>query len=731
MPKKSIKAEVKSFIKGFITEASSLNFPADASAEEQNFELNTDGSRSRRLGIDIEQGYLTHSFPYDDTYMISERTRTFEWINAGSIPGNTVTVVQYGTNLKFFQAGINSVSNFGYIGYLDISSLGAGTNQYSLTSVDGKLVITAGVKDIGVVSYALGTFTLELKRILVRDVWGVETGFSTEMVKVENDPTYRPTSIVSDNYNYNIYNQGWGIPRTITTIGTVEDVPVALLTYHGFAPSYSDSIWTGLQFQAKTTTDPAYERVFLNLYKETTGTSGSTAKGSFIIDAMDRSNSRNAAIAANKVKYPSVNMGTYAAPTDYTTGGPTVACEFAGRVWYSGFSGTRVGGDGRSPDYSNYIFFSQLVKNSKDIVKCYQEGDPTSREANDLVDTDGGFIRIMGAGNIIRILAMSSSLLVFASNGVWAISGGAEYGFTATNYKVDKISSFGCLSPTSVCEYAGVAFFWSYDGIYAAGMNERGAWSVDSMSKATIQKYYDKLDVNSKSRAIGFADNKGRKLRWIITEGSLIDNTLKQTELVFDTLLKAFSKNVIGYSNTYLAGYTKTTSGGDLRYLLVYKVAGSRYFTFASYRDTSFVDWKTLTGTGIDAKAFILTGSSTADDSSTEKQIPYLTMHFKRTESGTDLYGTPLNQSSCLVRTQWEWANSIASNKWSPLRQAYRYREVFYSPDLGYDTGFELVSSKNKVRGRGRAFALYMETEPGKDCKVLGWNINLNGNAYT
>lgn len=40
MPKKSIKAEVKSFIKGFITEASALNFPADASAEEQNFELN-------------------------------------------------------------------------------------------------------------------------------------------------------------------------------------------------------------------------------------------------------------------------------------------------------------------------------------------------------------------------------------------------------------------------------------------------------------------------------------------------------------------------------------------------------------------------------------------------------------------------------------------------------------------------------------------------------------------
>jgi hypothetical protein len=44
------------------------------------------------------------------------------------------------------------------------------------------------------------------------------------------------------------------------------------------------------------------------------------------------------------------------------------------------------------------------------------------------------------------------------------------------------------------------------------------------------------------------------------------------------------------------------------------------------------------------------------------------------------------------------------------------------------DNGFEIISSRNKIRGRGRAIALYMETEPGKDCHILGWNITLNGN---
>ena len=50
-------------------------------------------------------------------------------------------------------------------------------------------------------------------------------------------------------------------------------------------------------------------------------------------------------------------------------------------------------------------------------------------------------------------------------------------------------------------------------------------------------------------------------------------------------------------------------------------------------------------------------------------------------------------------------------------------------PDDDYETGFEVVTSKNKLRGRGKAFALHMETEAGKDCRILGWSISLNGNT--
>jgi hypothetical protein len=88
-----------------------------------------------------------------------------------------------------------------------------------------------------------------------------------------------------------------------------------------------------------------------------------------------------------------------------------------------------------------------------------------------------------------------------------------------------------------------------------------------------------------------------------------------------------------------------------------------------------------------------------------------------------------LKQSSCKVRTQWDWANTANSKKWSSLFQAYRIRRpLLVSGGEDYDTGFETVVTKNKIRGRGRAFALYLETEPGKDCNILGWNLTVNGN---
>jgi hypothetical protein len=147
------------------------------------------------------------------------------------------------------------------------------------------------------------------------------------------------------------------------------------------------------------------------------------------------------------------------------------------------------------------------------------------------------------------------------------------------------------------------------------------------------------------------------------------------------------------------------------------------------YNNTSFKDWEKFDGSGQDAAAFLLTGSQIAGDSTIFKQIPYLTMHFRRTENGVTDAGVPANQSSCLIRSQWDFSNSINSRKWGSLFQAYRYTTPHFITDVNYDTGFEVITTKNKLRGRGKSFALFMQTEPLKDCRILGWNIAVNGNA--
>ena len=92
-----------------------------------------------------------------------------------------------------------------------------------------------------------------------------------------------------------------------------------------------------------------------------------------------------------------------------------------------------------------------------------------------------------------------------------------------------------------------------------------------------------------------------------------------------------------------------------------------------------------------------------------------------------DLIAT--NQSSCWVQSQWNWTNTPAGNKWSAPFQAYRYKKN-YTPDSitdTYDTGDAVIVTKNRLRGAGRALSLYIYSETGKDCQLLGWGNTITG----
>lgn len=765
MTKTATRAEVNTFVQGLITEASPLNFPGNATVDEQNFVLNRNGTRNRRLGMDLEPGYTLFdvSASLDDVQNV--KPITFRWMNVGGNGSRNYLVVQVKANLYVFDLANQSVSSGGLIGTIDMSALSfPTTTQYSFAAVDGRLVVAAGQNQIGVVSYNGTGFTLEGKTILTRDVWGVEV---TDETAYETDDSYRGTTLRNDHY-YNLYNQSWGVPRS-NSAGTQVDPVSNYFSGIGKYPSNSEVVWSGLDFQAVVGGTP-FERQYPNLYIDTFGSKVKAGKGYFIIDVLNRGQSRSAAVAANKAKHSPMYLASFTTNTDATQGGARVICEFAGRVFYGGFGGTVIDGDKRSPNLSNHIFFSQLVKNTEDIVKCYQEGDPTSRDGSDIVDTDGGYIRIAGADGIVSMVNLGTHLIVFATNGVWTVSGGSDYGFTATNYKVDKVTSFGALSRSSVVDDGGTALYWSTDGIYILERSQLGNFTARNITQTTIQTLYESIPTSSREQAVGVFDAAGKTIRWLYSVGTPFTSDHETYELVLDIVLSAFYKNRIYNTtsnvaiaaapfaatpftadfvpNTVVVGTDVVMVGTDVvvvdvesrgssvlstRYLCIVLVGGVPKITFGYYNNTRWLDWESVDNTGTDAYGFFRTGAITAGDSAVVKQVPYLILHFNRTESGVTDDMIPENQSGCLVRTQWDFANTANSNKWSSQFQGYRLKQVYLTSDPNdeYDMGFEIITTRNKLRGRGRAFALHMETQPGKDCQPVGWNLSINGNAIT
>ena len=765
MTKKETRAEINTFIQGLITEASPLNFPVNASVDEDNFELNRDGTRDRRLGMDFEPSNVLIDSGITTSTVSSAAINTFKWYSINGLITQEFLVAQVNKSLYFFDMEEDNLTRDGYKGTIALTTFPAEV-RYSFAALEGKLVVAAGISSIATVSFneTTSVFSVTYDTLKTRDVWGVQ---NTTTPSYETDDSYRGTTI-SAQHRYNLVNQSWGIPRK-NKANTLVNPITQYFNDLGVYPSNSEVIWTGLQFQAVTAGADPFERVYTNLFTEALGATVRAPKGYFVIDVLNRGTSRAAAYANNSTKHPALGTSTISLPTDSTPGGATCISSFAGRVFYAGFNGDVVGGDTRSPILSDHVFFSKLVRSPTDINKCYQDGDITSRESSDLLDTDGGFIRVAGARGIIGLYNLETHLMVLATNGVWAISGGGDYGFTATNYKVSKISIFGALAPESVVLEGGRLFYWSEDGIYVIAKGQVGEYEVNSITTSTIQTFYENIAATSKLKATGAYDPFTKKVRWIYKSDQLFSSLAETRELVLDLVLNAFYTSTIQKapgntievmsafsSKSFNTGNSFTGVAADaddvyvdgeqvgiasdirksgiqsLRYLTLVSVSGALKLTFSYYYNNNFLDWYSYDSAGVDAKAFLLTGSQVASDSGIDKQIPYLIMHFRRTESGV-VGALPNYQSSCKVRSQWNWSNSVNSNKWGDLFQAYRYREprfVTGSADT-YDNGYETIISKNKLRGRGKAFALYLETEPLKDCRILGWNLTLNANTIT
>lgn len=550
----------------------------------------------------------------------------------------------------------------------------------------------------------------------------------------------------SASWVYGYYGTDGTVPFTGAAVGTS--------TSTGYYPSNADIYHVGKKIDSNGVMAFDYAQL-----EEASFGSSSAPRGKFIIGAFQRGLDRQS------------QTGITTLLDDTDAGNISAVASFAGRIFYSGVTSQRTESDARNPNYSGSLFFSQVIKYQDQFGMCYQEADPTSEEISDLIATDGGTIKIPEAGEILRLIVKDASLIVIADNGVWQITG-PDNVFRADDFSITQVTNVGCIAKSSVINAEGTIMYWSNAGIYMLAADQNGDLIAQNMTETTIQTLYNEIPSIGRANAVGHFDFAGRKIAWLYNDEDSYDGVQFRKkynkQLVFDTVLQAWyileifedgtlhSPFVAGYmetqlfnSSTYeepivnnadpvqvggedvvISTRVRTRGASQTKYLVWKYNANTGFYdvSFARYGNADFKDWAVT-----DAAAYLVTGHELFGDTQRSKLSNYLTLHFKRTESGFTDTGNgnleAIGASGCLCRVQWDFANSAASGKWGSQFQGYRLKRAYFPTGINdtFDYGWEVISTKNRLRGRGRAISFRFDTEAEKDCYLLGWAMDVEG----
>lgn len=704
----STKKEYNTFVKGLVTEAGPLTFPENASLDEENCVLNREGSRQRRLGMDFEEDFALRSATITATTAVT----VMRWENAANSPDYQFAVVQIGNVLYVYDANATSVSN-NLVGTVAIAGFD-GTKECIGASGSGYLFVASGAVNTIYLAYnpSTNTITSGSIQLLIRDIFGVDDGLAVNE---------QPATLTAA-HNYNLRNQGW---------------PSATITAYSTATSKQPS--NAMQWFIGKDSDDNFQPALLD--KQDFGTTPAP-KGRIVIDAFFRSLSRDLQTGLTT-------------PVDTENGRPSCVAFAFERVFYSGIESSVLASSLTQPNMTGYVFYTRTIRTPKDFGQCHSDADPTSEIDSELVDTDGGFINIPSSGRIYRLVPKGPYMLVLAEQGIWAITGD-DGGFRATNNQVVKLTDFGCINASSVVDMEDGVMYWNRGGIYAILPGESGGMVAKNITETTIQKYYNSLSFAQKRGAHGSYDPINRRVSWIYSTEPAYDGvTFKNkftNELVLDTVLGAFYKHTLAPTqepSPYVAGYlecpnfvtrqeeVQTTTDSVTKYLTIQFInttTGAAAYTFSFYKDIGFRDWRSIDGSGAAYVSFLETGYEIAGDTTRNKQVPYIITHFRRSERETELIDgkiEPKVKGSCRVQARWDFSDSSISGKWGTAQQVYRLNRPFVLSDTPgpIDYGFDVVTTKTRLPGRGKALSLRFESEDGKDFYLYGWALSMTGNS--
>lgn len=367
---------------------------------------------------------------------------------------------------------------------------------------------------------------------------------------------------------------------------------------------------------------------------------------------------------------------------------------FSGRVWYAG-----VQPEARK-DLTGRLYFSQIVRTRNHLGRCYQAQDPTAKELNDSLDTDGGYLVINDLGTVHGMQQFQASLIVFTSNGVWQI--GTDGKASPDSFTVRRISERGSRHRNAIFSFGGQPCYWSKQGLEIVNVNEvSGEPEVQSMTDTTIKRYIQEFVLENKLGAsYDSVDNIGY---WYFRRGPGAPVTV----LVFDGRLGAFYPWSFDFGAMDVVGlYLDETLPRDRMVLVSIKGTGENAaLTF--YRPMQTVMMDTFAGRRVPFECHIESGHEVLDDALRRKQAIKVATMMERMERGSGL----------IAQGKYSWTDDHIAGKWTTPQQAYR--------DTG--NGHTVSRSRLRMRGSGPSFRIRYSSDDGKWFKLYGWSVLYEG----
>jgi hypothetical protein len=711
------------FNKGLITEAGELTFPEGASIDELNCDLDRDGARRRRKSIQYEADNQFSEFETLGNRVLA----VGEWKNVGEVSGLDFTVIQTGARLYFYNKGVitksagsieasrtnSDLATVNLLNYEAPLSVGAANAPCQFASLNGALIVVSeGIDPIRITRDPVTrAFSVRVINIRVRDLeW---------QGSVENYDEQTATPSIARKYD--TYNAGWDN-------STANNVTSALAQYQ----ADRGEAWPPLThpwFSGKDADDNFSTALWLAVY----GGTSLIGNGHFILDFFKKNRAAVSPLTLEEFEA----AGVKAVETEKSRF--TTVVSYAGRVFYSGIRGGKN---------ANKVLYTKLVESEEDLGTCHQVNDPTSEIAPDLLDTDGGVIPIPGASNVTQLSVLGDSLLVFTTNGVWQVRG-IDGVFTATAYSVIKVTEIGMESPKSYVSADGVPFWWSDHGIHTLSFNEVAQRAQEvNLSLTTIQSFYEEIDVEARRECVGEFDDINKRVYWLYPSNGETTPNKKNRILILDVPLQAFipweisdkrrqspyivdmiayrpylttvsETNVIDSEGNIVVdssgdavtaeGSVETTFSLSLQFLV--RDPATNKITFAEMTGNDFLDWGAA-----DYSSYAEAGYEFLGDMLLKKTAPYILVYSRTTETRWDgLF--PDFPSSLVVSLAWDFNKTFTQPQ-----QAYRFKSHGVS-GATWDYPDSVISTRLKLRGRGRTMRLRFDSEEGKDFILLGYTV--------